>query len=47
VADNHASIYPFERLRLDDPAHPLEPEATLTQAMAGQRTSRSRLMACA
>jgi len=32
-ADNHASIYPFERLRLDDPAHPPEPEAALTQAM--------------
>ncbi|HMB34679.1 MAG TPA: gamma-butyrobetaine hydroxylase-like domain-containing protein [Methylomirabilota bacterium] len=43
-ADNHASIYPFARLRLDDPAHtaansagaPAE-EATLTEAMGWPR----------
>lgn len=32
-ADDHSSIYPFERLRLDDPAHPIEPGTALTQAM--------------
>jgi DUF971 family protein len=36
-ADDHASIYPFDRLRLDDPAHEGEPESPLTQAMTWPR----------
>ena len=31
-ADSHGSIYPFDRLRLDDPAAPTE-EASLTREM--------------
>lgn len=33
-ADDHSSIYPFDRLRVDDPAGEREPGAELTQAMA-------------
>ena len=43
-ADNHSSIYPFRRLRLDDPAcaqaDPADaspPEETLTEAMSWPR----------
>jgi DUF971 family protein len=43
-ADNHSSIYPFPRLRLDDPARALAdpvdagaPEETLTEAMSWPR----------
>jgi DUF971 family protein len=32
-ADDHSSIYPFDRLRVDDPAAEREPGAELTQAM--------------
>ena len=31
--DNHSSIYPFDRLRLDDPALEGAPAPTLTEAM--------------
>ena len=33
-ADDHGSIYPFDRLRLDDPASGEGGEAALTQEMA-------------
>jgi len=43
-ADNHSSIYPFQRLRLDDPARTQTdpgdasaPEETLTEAMRWPR----------
>ena len=36
-ADDHSSIYPFDRLRLDDPEHEREPESPLTQAMTWPR----------
>ena len=41
-ADDHSSIYPFPRLRLDDPARPQsdsteESETTLTEAMSWPR----------
>lgn len=36
-ADNHSSIYPFERLRLDDPALKDQGEVALTQEMAWPR----------
>ena len=32
-ADDHSSIYPFDRLRLDDPEHRTEQDVELTQAM--------------
>ena len=36
-ADNHSSIYPFDRLRLDDPALEDPPPETLTEAMTWPR----------
>ena len=36
-ADNHSSIYPFERLRLDDPARAGEEDAAMTPAMISPR----------
>jgi len=39
-ADDHSSIYPFDRLRLDDPEHEGEPESPLTQAMTWPRDIR-------
>jgi DUF971 family protein len=36
-ADNHGSIYPFDRLRRDDPARELSPDAPLTEAMTWPR----------
>ena len=33
-ADNHSSIYPFDRLRLDDAAQHDDPPPRLTEAMA-------------
>lgn len=36
-ADGHSSIYPFDRLRLDDPGVRDQPEAPLTEAMAWPR----------
>jgi len=33
-ADDHSSIYPFDRLRLDDPAHRGQPDVPLTEAMS-------------
>lgn len=36
-ADGHSSIYPFDRLRVDDPAAAHEPTATLTEAMTWPR----------
>jgi DUF971 family protein len=36
-ADNHASIYPFERLRLDDPARTGEADERLSSAMTWPR----------
>jgi DUF971 family protein len=36
-ADNHSSIYPFERLRLDDPARKGEADAALTPTMSWPR----------
>jgi DUF971 family protein len=32
-ADGHSSIYPFDRLRLDDPAHRAQADGPLTEAM--------------
>ena len=39
-ADGHSSIYPFDRLRLDDPAHRDQADATLTEAMGWPRDIR-------
>ena len=39
-ADGHSSIYPFDRLRLDDPAAKDEPETGLTEAMSWPRDIR-------
>ena len=36
-ADDHSSIYPWERLRLDDPGLKGEPEPVLTEAMSWPR----------
>ena len=36
-ADHHSSIYPFDRLRLDDPAFEGQPPEALTDAMAWPR----------
>jgi DUF971 family protein len=36
-ADGHSSIYPFDRLRLDDPALGGQPEAALSEAMKWPR----------
>ena len=36
-ADKHSSIYPFERLRLDDPANKDQAEPALTDAMRWPR----------
>ena len=36
-ADNHSSIYPFDRLRLDDPALEDPPPEALTDAMTWPR----------
>ncbi|HEV8437378.1 MAG TPA: gamma-butyrobetaine hydroxylase-like domain-containing protein [Methylomirabilota bacterium] len=36
-ADDHSSIYPFDRLRLDDPARRGEPDIVLTEAMRWPR----------
>jgi DUF971 family protein len=36
-ADDHSSIYPFDRLRLDDPAYEGEQEPQLTPAMTWPR----------
>ena len=36
-ADNHSSIYPFDRLRLDDPALAGAPPAALTETMTWPR----------
>jgi DUF971 family protein len=36
-ADDHSSIYPFDRLRLDDPEHQVGQDAELTQAMSWPR----------
>lgn len=36
-ADNHSSIYPFDRLRLDDPALRGQGEVKLTEAMSWPR----------
>ena len=36
-ADDHSSIYPFDRLRLDDPARGAEHDVELTQAMTWPR----------
>jgi DUF971 family protein len=36
-ADSHSSIYPFDRLRLDDPARADKAEITLTQEMSWPR----------
>jgi DUF971 family protein len=36
-ADNHSSIYPFERLRLDDPIRADEGDAPMTPAMIWPR----------
>ncbi len=33
-ADDHSSIYPFDRLRLDDPVHKAQTDVALTQAMS-------------
>jgi len=33
-ADGHSSIYPFDRLRLDDPAAAEEPSSTVTREMS-------------
>jgi len=38
-ADAHSSIYPFDRLRLDDPGAP-EPQSALTQSMSWPRDIR-------
>jgi len=35
--DDHSSIYPFDRLRLDDPASPAGSDAALTEAMSWPR----------
>ena len=35
--DAHSSIYPFDRLRLDDPARRDEPDAELTREMSWPR----------
>ena len=35
--DSHSSIYPFDRLRRDDPAGGHEPPAALTEAMGWPR----------
>jgi DUF971 family protein len=32
-ADDHSSIYPFDRLRLDDPVHRAHVDGPLTEAM--------------
>jgi len=36
-ADGHSSIFPFDRLRLDDPAASGEPPVALTEAMGWPR----------
>ncbi len=36
-ADDHSSIYPFDRLRLDDPGRGAEQDTGLTQAMSWPR----------
>jgi DUF971 family protein len=36
-ADGHSSIYPFDRLRLDDPEPGAEPPAVVTEAMSWPR----------
>jgi DUF971 family protein len=36
-ADGHSSIYPFDRLRLDDPAVPAGSEPVLTETMSWPR----------
>jgi DUF971 family protein len=36
-ADDHSSIYPFDRLRLDDPLHRAQPDVVLTEAMSWPR----------
>jgi DUF971 family protein len=36
-ADGHSSIYPFDRLRLDDPGAPAAPDLPLTEAMSWPR----------
>ena len=36
-ADRHSSIYPFERLRRDDPKAPLSPDMPATEAMIWPR----------
>jgi Gamma-butyrobetaine hydroxylase-like, N-terminal len=41
-ADDHSSIYPFERLRLDDPARTGEAESTLTDALAARHQKAVR-----
>jgi DUF971 family protein len=35
--DDHSSIYPFDRLRLDDPTHRGQPGVTPTEAMSWPR----------
>jgi DUF971 family protein len=39
-ADDHSSIYPFDRLRLDDPERRTERDGELTQAMTWPRDIR-------
>jgi len=39
-ADGHGSIYPFDRLRLDDPAGESQEEGTLTQEMTWPKEIR-------
>lgn len=40
--DDHSSIYPFDRLRLDDPARREQAEAVLTEAMKWPRDIKRR-----
>lgn len=41
-ADNHSSIYPFERLRLDDPVRAAQGDTPLTPAMSWPRDIKKR-----